>query len=159
MKGDVNMKKEYIENDLENPKYLFHGSPKLLETIEQRQSHDSNGNKDNEDFAVFLTSSFIIASAYAFKDKIKEESYDLNWNFDFGINNSGEIYIDMDNVRINDDLIGYIYVFPFNDSYEHNNKSIQYKCYENITPIDVIEVRLKEFKSFYNITNEEHKIM
>lgn len=45
-------------NDIENPKYLFHGSPKLLEMIEQRQSHDSNNNKLNEDFAVFLTPSF-----------------------------------------------------------------------------------------------------
>ena len=44
---------------------------------EQRLAHDSNGNKENEDFAVFMTSSFIIASAYAFKDKIKELSEGL----------------------------------------------------------------------------------
>ena len=63
---------KYFNNDINNPIFLFHGSPKQLETIEQRLAHDSNGNKENEDFAVFMTSSFIIASAYAFKDKIKE---------------------------------------------------------------------------------------
>ena len=31
-----------------------------------------------------MTSSFIIASAYAFKDKIKEMSEGLKWNFEIG---------------------------------------------------------------------------
>lgn len=47
---------KYFNNDINNPIFLFHGSPKRLETIEQRQVHDSNGNKENEDFAVFMTS-------------------------------------------------------------------------------------------------------
>ena len=59
---------KYLGNSIANPKFLFHGSPKKLEVIEQRQAHDSNGTKENEDFAVFMTSSFIIASAYAVKD-------------------------------------------------------------------------------------------
>ena len=54
------------------PKYLFHGSPKFLKTIEQREAMDSSGNFENEDFAVFLTSSFLVATAYAFKDQIKK---------------------------------------------------------------------------------------
>lgn len=66
--------KEYINNDLFAPKYLFHGSPKFLKTIEQREAKDSSGNFENEDFAVFLTSSFLVATAYAFKDQIKKLS-------------------------------------------------------------------------------------
>lgn len=45
--------KEYINNDLFAPEYLFHGSPKFLKTIEQREAMDSSGNFENEDFAVF----------------------------------------------------------------------------------------------------------
>jgi len=58
-------------NSLDNPTYLFYGSPKLLEIIEQRQTQDSNNNIENE---------------YAFKDKIKEISNGLEWNFEIGYN-------------------------------------------------------------------------
>ena len=37
----------YENNDIKNPKYLFHGSPKLLETIEPRQSFDSGNNHEH----------------------------------------------------------------------------------------------------------------
>ncbi len=36
---------KYFNNDINNPIFLFRGSPKQLETIEQRLAHDSNGNK------------------------------------------------------------------------------------------------------------------
>lgn len=149
---------DYINNSLKKPKYLFHGSPKMLEVVEQRQAHDSSHNAENEDYAVFLTSSFIIASAYAFKDKIKELSEGLRWNFDIGYNSDAdEINIIMDNVNILDDIEGYIYVFPFNENYEHHNKSIQYKCHENIKPIDVVKIRFADFKKYYSINMEAKK--
>ena len=78
---------DYLNNSLFNPRYLFHGSPKLLEIIEMRQAYDSCANYENEDYAVFLTSSFIIASAYAFKDTIKKLSDGLDWNFEIGYDN------------------------------------------------------------------------
>lgn len=144
----------YLSNDLSNPTYLFHGSPIYLDTIEQRQAHDSNGNVENEDFAVFLTSSFIIASAYAFKDKIKELSNGLNWNFDIGYDSdNNEVNIKFENVKIDDDIEGFIYVFPYSDNYEHHGRSIQYKCYENIKPVDVVKVRFEDFKKYYKIKN------
>lgn len=147
---------KYFNNDLTNPRYLFHGSPKLLGNIEQRQAHDSNGNKDNEDFAVFLTSSFIIASAYAFKDRIKELSDGLDWNFDIGYDaDNDEVNIKFENVNIDDNIEGYIYVVPFNENYEHHGRSIQYKCHENIIPIDVIKIRFADFKKYYSIENEK----
>ena len=71
--ADLQRLEEYLNQDVFNPKYLFHGSSKLLKIIEQRQSQDLNNNPDNEDFAVFLTSSFIVATAYAFQDKINIE--------------------------------------------------------------------------------------
>lgn len=104
------MLEKYLNNNLEKPKFLFHGSPKALDVIAPRQAHDSNSNLENEDFAVFLTSSFIIASAYAFKDKVKELSRDLDWSFEIGGEVTGEVNIDFNNVRVQDDLYGYIYV-------------------------------------------------
>ena len=144
----------YLCNDINNPTYLFHGSPKKLEVIEKRQSHDSNGNIENIDNAVFLTSSFIMASAYAFKDTIKEMSSNLDWEFEISydsVNNQPNIVFK--NVNINDDLVGYIYVFNFNNKYEHTTSSSQYKCHEDITPIDVIKIQFKDFKKFYKIIN------
>lgn len=104
------MLEKYLNNNLEKPKFLFHGSPKALDVIVQNQAHDSNSNLENEDSAVFLTSSFIIASAYAFKDKVKELSRDLDWSFEIGGDVTGEVNIDFNNVRVQDDLYGYIYV-------------------------------------------------
>lgn len=147
--------REYKENDIKNPKYLFHGSPKLLEMIEQRQSHDSN-NKLNEDFAVFLTPSFIIASAYAFKDKIKLMSEGLDWDFEIGIDpETNKIRIVMDNVIIDDELEGYIYVFKYNDSNMYKDDLIQYKCYQNIKPLDVVTIRFKDYKKYYEFLNSK----
>ena len=145
----------YVNNDLSCPQYLFHGSPKLLEVIEQRQASDSDGNKNNEDYAVFLTSSFIIASAYAFKDKIKELSEGLDWNFEIGYNpDKNEVEILFENVNVNDDIEGYIYVVPFNEKYEHYGRSIQYKCHNDIIPLDVIKIRFEDFKEYYTINNK-----
>ena len=148
----------YLRNNLENPAYLFHGSPKLLDIVEQRQAHDSNGNADNEDFAVFLTSSFIIASAYAFKDKIKELSDGLDWNFEIGYDSdNNKPNIKFENVNIDDDIEGFIYVFPFSADYEHKKGSIQYKCHDNIKPIDIIKVRFGDFKKYYCVYNQRTK--
>lgn len=151
------MLEKYINNDLNNPKYLFHGSPQLLDEIEQRQATDTNHNLENEDYAVFLTSSYLVASAYAFKDKIKEMSDNLSWNFEIGGDaRTGEINIVMENVNIDDNLEGYIYVFPFEQEFEHNENSIQYKCHRNIIPIDKIKIKFSDFKEYY-IVNQNSK--
>ncbi len=152
------MIEKYMSNNLNNPTYLFHGSPKLLEEIEQRQATDSNHNLENEDYAVFLTSSYLVASAYAFKDKIKQMSDDLPWDFQIGGNaRTGEINIVIENVNIDDNLEGYIYVFPFEQDFKHNGNSIQYKCHRNITPIDRIKIKFSDFKEYYIINqNSKH---
>lgn len=152
---------KYLDNSLTSPTFLFHGSPKKLEVIEQRQAYDSNGNKENEDFAVFMTSSFIIASAYAFKDKIKEMSEGLDLNFEIGRDaNTGEIFVIMDNVNVDDELEGYVYVFDYDDTYTHEGRSIQYKCHKNVVPIDVVSIKFKDFKNYYSINiDKKNKIL
>ena len=148
----------YANNNLEKPKYLFDGSPKMLDIIEPRQAHDANNNPENEDYAIFLTSSFLIASAYAFKDTIKQLSDGLKWDFDIAYDSKNNtINIKMDNVIINNDIKGYIYVFPFSEEYEHHGKSIQYKCHHHLKPIDIIEIKFSDFKKYYSINERTKK--
>lgn len=144
---------KYMNQDMKNPRYLFHGSPILLTTIEKRQSHDSKQQLTNVDHAVFLTSSFLLATAYSFKDKIKEASQGLKWNFE--INHSGNIPIMiMENVNVNNDISGYVYVFENDGSFQNEPLgSLQYKSYKNLTPISVLPVVYQDYKSYYEIKN------
>lgn len=57
----------------------------------------------------------------------------------------------MDNISIDNDMEGYIYVFPFDKSYEHFEKSIQYKCHKDIKPVDIVKIKFSDFKYYYNI--------
>ncbi|MBR3162330.1 MAG: hypothetical protein IKF19_06345 [Bacilli bacterium] len=38
---------KYLNQDINNPKYLFHGSPKKLDIIIPNKGIDSNNNIDN----------------------------------------------------------------------------------------------------------------
>lgn len=143
------MKNEYIENDLDNPKYLFAGSPYLLKYLEPRKANDENHNPLNEDTAVYLTSSWIIASAYSF-------GKNSNYHGHFETNRiEGNPYVYFENDNLDDDEIGYIYVFERkNDKFIHNGgRSLQYRCHEKIAPIDMITIRFKDYKNLYNIEN------
>ena len=68
-----------------------------------------------------------------------------------------EIYVIMDNVNVDDELEGYIYVFDYDYSYTHEGKSIQYKCHENVVPIDVVSIKFKDFKNYYIINSNKQK--
>ena len=77
---------EYLSQDIDNPKYLFHGSSKKIKVLEPNYSHDSNHNLNNIANAVFLFPSFIKATTYAFKDTIKKiPGYMLSWAVLIGI--------------------------------------------------------------------------
>ena len=137
---------KYLNNDLFHPRYLFHGSSILLNNLEPKQSHDLDNNPENEANAVFLTSSFIIASAYAFK-----EYGNLSVEY---IPDENKINIEFDNINIDDEVEGYIYVVPYNEKYEHHGRSSQYKFFENITPIDTIKIKFGDFKKYYSINTK-----
>ena len=63
----------------------------------------------------------------------------------------------MENVKVSDDLEGYIYVFPFNKNYKHGERTIQYKCYESIKPIDIVKIKLSDLKKYYMINKKIRK--
>ena len=144
---------KYLNQNIDNPKYLFHGSPKRLFKLVPKLSHDSDGNVDNIAEAVFLFPSFLKSTPYAFKDTIKSNSMDLNW--DFNIPNGDEFpLMKMSNVNIDEDIIGYIYVFENSDDMIRDNDSYQYKCYKELVPIDVVEVCYKDYKKYYDVVNK-----
>ena len=138
---------EYQNQDIFNPKYLFHGTAHEIEKLECRQSYD-NENRDNEDNAVFLTSSFYNAAAYAFSRRLKE----INEHYSFSMNNDGELPVmtfEVDNMP--DDLYGFIYIFNKDDSmFKDNHQSTtQYRCYHDLIPQKVVKVYYKDYEKFF----------
>ena len=147
----MNELEEYQKQDVFNPKFLFHGTAHEIEKLELRQSLDSK-NKDNEDSAVFLTSSFYTAAAYAFSRRLKE----INEHYSFSMNNNGELPVmifEVDNLP--DDLCGYIYVFDKSDDMIKGNHQFttQYRCYHNLIPQKVIKVNYKDFEEYFSREN------
>lgn len=139
---------EYLEQDIWNPKYLFHGSPYEIDILEPRKSTDAQ-NKENEDYAIFLTSWFINATAYAFRNKLKE----MNKHYGFQMNNNGELPAMLFSVEnLPDDLYGYIYVFDKTDDIRKDNHeyTTQYRCYHELHPIDVVKVYYKDFADYFS---------
>jgi hypothetical protein len=138
---------KYINQDLYNPNYLFHGTSRELEKLEPRQSIDKQ-NKSNEDNAIFLTSWFINAAAYAFRCKLKE----LNEYYSFSINNDAELPVMTFEVEnLPDDLSGYIYVFEKTEEMIKDNKKFttQYRCYNELIPQKIIKVYYKDFEKYF----------
>ena len=149
----MNKLNEYLEQDIWNPKYLFHGSPYEIDILEPRKSTDVQ-NKENEDNAIFLTSWFINAMAYAFRNKLKE----MNEHYGFQMNNNGELPAMLFSVEnLPDDLYGYVYVFDKTDDMIKDNDSYQYKCYKSKKPIDIIEVIYRDFKNYYCVKNNSKR--
>ncbi|MBE6139048.1 MAG: hypothetical protein E7174_00885 [Firmicutes bacterium] len=147
------MLKKYLNQDIDNPTYLFHGSPKMLSVLKPNQSYDTTGNQQNIANAIFLFPSFLKATPYAFKDTIKANSEGLKWNFE--ITNSNKLpLMTMENVNIDENIVGYIYVFLKDDDMIKDNDSYQYKCFKEKQPIDIIKITYKDFKEYYEIINK-----
>ena len=98
---------------------------------------------------MFLTNSFLIASAYAFKDNLKDDKLKYNFN----IKSRLELPImTMENVVENDDIEGYIYVFEkASEIINEPVGSVQYKSYKELKPIDIIKIKYKDFKFLYEV--------
>ena len=147
---------EYLNQDINHPKYLFHGSPKKLSILEPKLTNDSNHNKNNIATAIFLFPSFLKSTPYAFKDTIKKFSSGLDWNFEIPNDNTYPLMI-MENMNVFDDMIGYVYVFLKNEAMIKDEGTYQYKCYQSLTPIDVIEIKYGDYKNYYEIVNGKVK--
>lgn len=147
------MLKKYLDQDIDNPTYLFHGSPKMLSVLKPNQSYDITGNQQNIANAIFLFPSFLKATPYAFKDTIKANSEGLKWNFEITNSNTFPL-MTMENVNIDENIVGYIYVFLKDDDMIKDDDSYQYKCFKEKQPIDIIKITYKDFKEYYQIIDK-----
>ena len=140
---------EIAEN--KDNKYMFHGSCKKLTDLVPMQSNDSANTTANIDKAIFLTNDFLSAIPYSFKDKIKENSKGLAWSFIVS-SNGNKIRMTMKNVRVDESICGYVYVFEKTDDMVNDPKgSTQWKCYHSLKPIYVFEVAYKDYSKYFEI--------
>ena len=134
---------EYFNNDINNPKYLFCGKSKLYED-----------NQLKNDSTIILTSSFIAASAYAFKDKIKKNTNGQDWKVSIEKDSKTDnVKIEIDNINIDDDIEAFIYIFKYDESCNHVKGSIHYKYQDNMNQIDILKIKFADFKKYYIINN------
>ena len=61
----------------------------------------------------------------------------------------------MSNVNLDDDILGYVYVFYKDDSMIKDDDSYQYKYFKEIKPVDVITVRYGDFSSYYEVLEND----
>lgn len=151
---------EYLNQNIDKPKYLFHGSPYLLDKLLPKQSHDDDENKSNEDLAIFLFPMFRKVTPYALRNAFyqrvdgvaKEDSY-------FSTTLRGKTYpfATIRNRIINPDEKGYVYVFLRDETMIKDNDSYQYRCYHELVPVDIVEVRFKDFADDFEIIYDEEK--
>jgi len=147
---------EYLNQDINNPRWLFHGSPRLFDKAIPKQSHDSSGNSVNIAKAVFLFPDFLKATPYAFKDTIKANS-EVGCKFEIPSGKADYLMI-MENVNIDENIVGYIYVFDYDDKIKKDDKTLQYKSYEELIPIDIVPICYKDYKEYYQIIGQyKHK--
>lgn len=141
--------KDIIDN--KNNQYMFHGSAKKLQILKPMQATDSNGTLSNIDTAIFLADDFLYAVPYAFKDSIIANSKGLDWSFSIPSSTSKYKMI-MKNVRVDETIIGYIYVFNKTDDMKNDPiGSKQWKSYTELKPLHIIEVCYKDYKKYFKI--------
>lgn len=150
---------EYLNQDIDNPKYLFHGSPILTNKIVPKQSHDEE-NKENEDVAIFLFPMFRKAIPYALKKSFRTPIEGVSWEdsyFSTTLKGTTYPFATIKNRMIDEEEKGYVYVFLNEETIIKDKESYQYRCYHALTPIDIVEVKFKDFASDFEIIYDEEK--
>ena len=140
----------YLNQDIFNPKYLFHGTAYKVEKLECSKSVD--GDKDSINNAVFLSSSFYTSAAYAFSRALKM----VNKEYSFKMNNNGELpAMTFEVDEIPEDLCGFVYCFEKDDDMIKDNHeyTTQYRCYHDLIPQKVIKVYYRDFEQYFKREN------
>lgn len=119
-------------------RYLFHGSPEKLETIEPRQAYN-NSQTDGQP-AVIATSYYEIAVFRAImlaaKAKISNGQYKSGFSTENGKISFRASKNTLDVAKSN--MIGFVYVLDKSGFQEHN--SMEYRAFRTVKPTQIIKV-------------------
>ena len=153
----MNKIEEYINQDVDNPKYMFHGSSLLLDKLVPMQSHDDGGNEINVDNAIFLFPSFLKVTPFALVNGLNESVkglVDSNSYFQISKRDNKYPFATIRNRILNEDAYGYVYVFEKTNRMIKDNGDYQYRCYEELVPIDVVKIYFKDYKKYFEYIND-----
>ena len=149
---------KYIDNNPNNPKYLFHGSPILMDELQPQQSYDDSNNQNNIDQAVFMYPVFYKCVPYALKNGFirKEEFGDDSW-FETSNRSIDYPYVVLNNRDIDMDAEGFVYVFEKTEDMVKDLNSYQYRCFHSLKPLDIVKVQMKDYVELFEIRNTNLK--
>ena len=131
-----NVNIEYLKQDYENPKYIFHGAREVYDVLKKSKAHDSDGDRMNEQNAVFGSSIFAGAVPYAIKGKGR-------YNCRIGYY-PDDLIMEIYNGVIPEDDFGYVYVCDAS-SFDRCGDTCQYVSYTDVTPIEIIKIYYKDY--------------
>ncbi len=141
MEVSQNIKKEYLMQDLDNPQYIFHGSNSLLPTIKPHQANDTNKKGPGNQFAIYGTPLPLVAALFALKSKKFSSTTNITPDI-------SKLKTTIYNGSIPEDSTGYIHVCK-SANFHRCGEGYQWVCYEEVTPVDIIQVYCKDFKDFF----------
>ncbi len=148
MKIKEELQKEYLNQDIEKPKYIFHGSKKKLQILEPNQAIDVAGNEINEQIGIYGSSIFEGAVPYAIKGRGK---YDCEIGYRPN-NLKMKIYYGV----IPEDDYGYVYICDASD-FSRCEDTCQYVSYNEIKPIQVVKIYYRDFKECFEYIDNYKK--
>ena len=140
MKVNETIKEEYLTQDYNNPKYIFHGSNKLLSVLIPHKGVDVAKNKLNEQTAIYGCSAFEGAIPYAIKGKGK---YDCQIGY-----RPGDFKMIISKGVVPEDESGYIYVCDATE-FSRCGDTCQYVSHKEVVPLEIIKVYYKDFKECF----------
>lgn len=146
MKITEKIDNKYLNQDYENPKYIFHGDRQLFDVLKINKAKDSSGDEMNEQEAVYGSSIFVGAVPYAIKGKGK---YDCQIGYRPN-NLKMKIFYGV----IPEDDYGYIYVCDAS-GFVRCTDTCQYVSYTEVKPIEIIKIYYRDFKKCFEYEDDK----
>ena len=139
-------KKRLLELEKEG-KYVFHGSPYIIEKMEPRQATNDNkqtGQEENDGEPAIFASPF--TDVAIFRSMVNEKMHSGDSTSRMGINDNNELSFSATQGLIDraKEIAGQIYVFERKDFIEDQSRGLDLRCNKEISPIEIIEVNYKD---------------
>ena len=126
-------------------KYIFHGSHVLFDVCKPHQARCNSKNAENEQFAIYGSSSLEFAILFAFEKLPKTK-----FSWEASVDDNGQSYgILKDGTYITQEDFGYIYCFDKTNFKPTTEGGVQYVCKTEQKPVAIYKVYYKDFKELF----------